>query len=478
MSDFKFIVIDSEANGLYRDVTEDYCTSIHDLESGEVITFSQYDGKNWFDKAFDIMRGAKMMSLHNGIGYDFWMYNKLHGTQWGIGPDFFMDNKKVCIFDTMLISQMVSPDRQMSWGETEDGKKIKLGKHSVQSYAVQFGDSKVHIDRWDKFEPIIVERCEKDTILQGRIHNYLFEKMGLDYFSFVNNKLAGRKLILPSKMGLGEVRNYSKPDFSSALGLEHKFFYIFSKQENRDGIILNQEKSNKYVDELTQLVNNCEEGLEPILPMIPDMVDAKLKGVEETDGVKKFKTVGGQLMKSTKEWFDPFTTEITKKKGAARKDGTVATRTYVMPDIQYDPQEVVDGPYCRVGWFKLELTSPDQVTKLLLDSGWIPDEYNKKKVTETESKDPASPYYGQVIGKPARDVEGNAVLGSPKLTETSFHTIQGEAGKLISDMRTYRHRITVFQGFLGSMDDKGMVHQGGLTHGAVSGRVQHRGINI
>lgn len=476
MSDFKFIVVDSEANGLLKEVTEDYCTSIYDLESGEVVTFSQNDGRGWQKKAFDVMRGAKMLSLHNGVGYDFWLYQKLHGCDWGIGPDYFMDNNKVCIFDTMLISQIVNPDRKLSFGVDDNGKTVKLGKHSVQSYAVQFGDSKVAIDYWDRFEPIIVERCEKDTILQAKIHNHLFNKMGLNYFEFVENKIAGRRVVIPAKMGLGRVDNWKGTDFSNALSMEHKFFHIFSKQENQRGIILNQSKCEKYIDEVSKLIKKCEDELDPILPMLPDMVDAKLKGVQETAGVKDPKTITGKLKKSSTEWFDPLITEVVKKKGQARKDGTIPTRTYVMPEISYDPTEAISGPYCRVGWFKLELTSPEQVCKLLFDAGWVPDEYNKKKVTEKESTDPSSPYFGQVVGKPARDSEGQPVLGSPKLTESSFESISGGAGKLVADMRTYRHRLSVWQGFQRIVDEVGEVHQGGLTHGAVSGRVQHRGI--
>ena len=61
--------------------------------------------------------------------------------------------------------------------------------------------------------------------------------------------------------------------------------------------------------------------------MLPDMVDAKLKGIQETDGVKDPKTITGKLKKSSVEWFDPLITEIVKKKGQARKDGTIPTRT-------------------------------------------------------------------------------------------------------------------------------------------------------
>lgn len=273
----------------------------------------------------------------------------------------------------------------------------------------------------------------------------------------------------------------AKIDFRKAIDLEHKFAHVFGKQEYKNGVWLDKPLAERTIKEYKLMVQRIKDELEPILPLLPEMQDSKVKGEQYTEGVSRvFKDKGG-LFHTTVKWFDPALKGKDKMK-PPKKDGTRDVRKYIYPDPSCyldgkNLEDVVCGPYCRVGYFKLELTSSDQVTNYLLSQGWEPDEYNEKKVTEKEADDVRSPYYGQQPGKPARDENGQKVYTSPKLTESSFDTIQGDTGNKIVDIRALNHRCSVLNGFLRNCrDHDGMVHQGAITHGANSGRCTHRSI--
>jgi len=261
---------------------------------------------------------------------------------------------------------------------------------------------------------------------------------------------------------------------AKAVALEHRLASIIGLQE-RDGVWLDEALANDTVKEINEKADEIEKELEPMLPMQIEMMDTKVKGEQFTHGVKRWSTTKG-LSKTTKEWFDPNKDVVVKERGQKRKDGTKAKRTYVFPPFPYDAEDIVEGPYCRVGWFKLELTSAGQVSDFLLKEGWVPTEYNVKKVTKNESKDPASPYYGQVVGKTARNDKGEEIFTSPKLTEDSFDTIKGDTGKLIVTHRSLLARKKFISGMLRSVRDDGRISQGAVTVGAVTTRVQHRTI--
>lgn len=259
--------------------------------------------------------------------------------------------------------------------------------------------------------------------------------------------------------------------FKKAVSLEHCLANAIGKQE-RKGAWVDEPLAQNSLLELDDLVENIEAELEPILPLQIEMVDTKVKGEKFTNGVKKVRTKTG-FTKTVVDWFSRKGV-VQKERGAVRKDGTKAIREHVYPETDYDLEDVVEGPFCRVGWFKFELTSTNQVTDFLYTQGWVPTEYNLKKVTANEAKDPASPYFGQVVGKNARNDKGEEVQTSPKLTEDSFDSIRGETGKMIADHRSFNHRKKFIAGILRSVNDKGMSRQGAITHGAVTGRMQHR----
>lgn len=121
----------------------------------------------------------------------------------------------------------------------------------------------------------------------------------------------------------------------------------------------------------------------------------------------------------------------------------------------------VEGPFCRLSWHKINLNSHDQVKSYLLSKGWVPDEYNTKKEN------------------------GKTVQTSPKLTESSFHTVEGELPKLITRRAVLVHRQRMLKntrrdgeesGWLNMLRKDGRLEARAIPQATPTGRFTHIGI--
>lgn len=113
----------------------------------------------------------------------------------------------------------------------------------------------------------------------------------------------------------------------------------------------------------------------------------------------------------------------------------------------------VSAPFCRVEFEKLNLNSYEQLKNFLLSEGWQPTEYTEK--------------------------------GSPKLTEDSFDSIEGETGKLIARRGVLKHRGGMvfninkdgeLKGLLNMIRDDGRIEAGAITNATNTGRMAHRNL--
>ena len=173
-------VFDWESDGLLNEVTQAWCCSIIDLESDDVVTYSKDQGSDWWQRCLNHLEKMKLHVTHNGINYDYWLMQKLYGVKWSVRPDIFMSNKDVKIIDTYILSQIVDPDRKapdQKAYNTVTGKVQPIGPHSVESYAIEYGDNKVVINDWRYFNQYIIDRCEKDVYLQKKILIKQLKKM-------------------------------------------------------------------------------------------------------------------------------------------------------------------------------------------------------------------------------------------------------------------------------------------------------------
>jgi len=123
--------------------------------------------------------------------------------------------------------------------------------------------------------------------------------------------------------------------------------------------------------------------------------------------------------------------------------------------------KLVEGPFCRIRYEKINLNSHDQIKTYLLSQGWKPTEYNVKKV------------------------DGKNVQTSPKLTEDSFDSVEGELPKLITRRAVLVHRQRMLKntrgdgketGWLNLLRSDGRLEARAIPQGTPTGRYRH--INV
>lgn len=139
------------------------------------------------------------------------------------------------------------------------------------------------------------------------------------------------------------------------------------------------------------------------------------------------------------------------------------------------PEELhhtISGPFTGVVVEPFNLNSPPQVNKLLLDNGWVPQEFN---------------YVKKKGGGYELERDGSYKISSPKITKdhSCLESVTGELGKLIVDERVIRSRMgNIFRvtkdgtenGWLTEIRDDGTVVGGAIPMGTPTSRYTHFGI--
>lgn len=122
---------------------------------------------------------------------------------------------------------------------------------------------------------------------------------------------------------------------------------------------------------------------------------------------------------------------------------------------------IVSGPFCRIKYFPINLNSHDQVKSYLLSKGWVPTEYNTKKEN------------------------GKTIQTSPKLTEDSFDSVEGELPRLIARRAVLVHRQRMLKntkkngeetGWLNQLRQDGRLEARAIPQATNTGRFTHIGI--
>jgi DNA polymerase-1 len=114
---------------------------------------------------------------------------------------------------------------------------------------------------------------------------------------------------------------------------------------------------------------------------------------------------------------------------------------------------LVDGPYCRVLFEPLLLSSVTDVKVFLYRNGWIPTEWNTKR----------------------DEVTRRNVRTSPKITEDSLEFL-GEDGTLYLEYLTTKSRHGILKSWIANVDDIGRLRGDCMVIGTPSMRMRHSGI--
>ena len=126
-----------------------------------------------------------------------------------------------------------------------------------------------------------------------------------------------------------------------------------------------------------------------------------------------------------------------------------------------DSVDVVGGPHSRVLFEYPNPSSNDQIKEQLFKFGWKPDTWNYKKDKQ---------------GKLVKDEKGDLIKTSPKLTESSYKTIEHGVGPDIADYLVHMHRLRTIVGYIDRVRDDGRITPGVITPGTPTARVRHVGV--
>lgn len=148
------LIFDLECNDFLQGVTTVWCGVFKDTETGEETKLENPDSVDgnpamgtWIQELFDDTDG---LIGHNIIAYDLEVLRKLFGIEW-----------KGRVFDTMVISYLLNPDRD--------------GGHSLEAWGKRLGIHKEEWDDFSKFDPDMVDYCHQDVIVNEALYNYFRE---------------------------------------------------------------------------------------------------------------------------------------------------------------------------------------------------------------------------------------------------------------------------------------------------------------
>jgi hypothetical protein len=427
----KSVVFDLESNGLLDTITKVWVIAAKDMQSGRKYVFTDEDcdfgniNGNLEQGVRFLMQYDKIIA-HNIMGYDYIVLEKFFPKIW---------NRKTVpfskIWDTFIQSKCQIFDRPRIKGTAS--------LHGLEYYGVLFKRPKPPIEDWSYFDEEKLHRVIEDIEINAEAYNYL-------------NKEA-------DKIGL---------DFTKAIRRTQASSYWYAKQELY-GTKGDLEHMKKCVEELDILTEELRQEVEPLLPKQLKVKSTKCTWQDISNKWERFyrrvpKTQYDNEGKVIKPAYMP-TLRVKLKSGLYDK------HTANHFDIPVDPvmsNDLVGGEYTKIEYLEPKMSQHQVIKDYLLSIGWIPTQFNYEK-----GKD----------GSYIRDSKGKLIEKSPKLTEDSFDSIEGEVGQKIAKYNTYMHRRRTFlndkddsKGWINQLRSDGRIASGCMPFSTSTGRAVQRNI--
>ena len=147
------LVFDIEANGFLFEADTIWCIVAID-EHDKVYSF----GPDKINEGIKFLQTADKIIGHNIVGYDIPLIKKLYNI------DLYDTNK---VIDTLILSRLANPVRE--------------GGHSIEKWGYRLGGTQKQAhDDWTQFSQEMLSRCEKDTIINKTLFNYLKKSLRLN----------------------------------------------------------------------------------------------------------------------------------------------------------------------------------------------------------------------------------------------------------------------------------------------------------
>jgi len=225
----KVCIGDLEANGLLDTVTTIWCGVFKDINTKEVVKFTPDN----LSEMFAYLDTVDVLIIHNGIGYDAPLMEKIHGYTY-----------KGKMVDTLIMSRLQQPNRPRPWGY-----KGKSGPHSVDAWGFRFGRAKPAHEDWTKYSDEMLHRCTEDVEIQYLIYMELLKEA---------KELGGT--------------------WKNAWQMSFKLFEIVHKQE-QFGWLTDRKQMDYCLHMLSRWINRLDRAVNPLLPSVTIPSEIKKAGV-------------------------------------------------------------------------------------------------------------------------------------------------------------------------------------------------------
>lgn len=357
----EFLVFDIETNGFIEDMV-DYSSfpyklndsariwvvSIRDRVTGKVTT-RHLEGitREWMEEA---LKNVKVLVAHNGIEFDLPALKLFGLIDYKVGypgESSTVNGKDCLILDSLLFSRLLDPDRLGGHSLAALGKGTGELKTDFRQLCIDKGYIEKGSPRGQEFRqfvPEMIEYCDQDTL----VNTLILDDLEKEY------KKGGR--------------------WKAALELESKLADL-GVARSHFGFELDVDLAKKNFKELTTLMQQMSEEVEPLLPPCP-------------------------LNKGESNFYTPPATQITKsgKLGAHFVNFIKRTGAKLLErDGEYQVKfegKVFSVPFEEPIKTHREATidDMDHIKQFLIDEhGWVPSEWRVRDLT-VDSKKNKLPY--------------------------------------------------------------------------------------
>lgn len=307
-----------------------------DEDTGEEYILEGYEPLEYKSLPLDSFRDwvktnkIKMVVAHNGINFDHLATKLYFGMDYTIEPDSW-DGKDLEIYDSMVMSKVLNPDRFGGHSLDNLGKRVGLNK-------IEFRKHLPSDKRFKFYAADMLYYCIRDVQVNTKVYN-LLEK---------------------------ERSNWNWDD---AIRLEKAVAEIITRGEHR-GFYFDTELAKNNITELDKLLEERRLKVEPLLPPKP-----ATKGY-----MKDFTPPKRQFLKSGEP--NSYLLNFTKKIGGELL-GEIGNFKLKFNDVVYDlPLE--QEPLVT----EMAATIDDStwIKEWLVGMGWIPSEWKEKDLTVNSKK--------------------------------------------------------------------------------------------
>ena len=147
------LVFDIESNGLLEEISTIWCIVCQNVDTKEIISFSDHDDTLQSTQAgLDYLQAADVLIGHNIIGYDIPAIKIVTGID-------LLDKK---CYDTLIMSQMLRYKRNH--------------RHGLKGWGEKLGDSKLDYSDWTRYTPEMLTYCIQDVELNTQVYEELVKE--------------------------------------------------------------------------------------------------------------------------------------------------------------------------------------------------------------------------------------------------------------------------------------------------------------